>query len=554
MPITVELIGVPPGITSPVLKLFPEGSDTIANGAGGDALTYATNRKGYVSATVAEDLSGRHTAHVEDSGGNLVFTEVLVLGGDSTIARNFDVSKLVSVQTLLDYDNAIWVDPTNGTDGSVFGDDGYGKRSAPCKTWANVNSLLGTSGFCRVRVIGSGTLTINAAITSFVLSFELDSTATLAFGASASTATSSKISVRGGAVSLNSLDIGFRAKLHIDYSDVSGAPSASSGPDAGIYLNRCDIIGTLTLQGGVSIFSAGSCTGIYQNDVNITTTGATAHCRFADWLGYMTLNPGGADVDCSGQSASLNINGTSGSVTLIGEIKYTDGSGGLVAIDSTGITAKEATLGTPADTDMSTDIANLQAEFDAGVNVATVELTDATDYFTAMITTILAKIQRWFSLIARSDAAAKADLSTEFNELNANFGTGVGTYDNELKALQASGNITSLGGSAQALTNLKNSSLAILSGEVATADSTANSETSFDTNLPQETENYYGDGSGGLVVAFVSGTTNAFQTRRIVASVNSGASNTRITLEQALDDVPADTDAFVLLGRITELN
>lgn len=103
-----------------------------------------------------------------------------------------------------------------------------------------------------------------------------------------------------------------------------------------------------------------------------------------------------------------------------------------------------------------------------------------------------------------------------------------------------------------AASNLRLSSLAVRGGAVQTAESSANTNTVFDTNLPLENDDYYGDADGGLVIAFISGTAQQFQTRRIVAS-STGSSNTRITLESALDGTPADSDEFVVLGRITEL-
>jgi len=90
-------------------------------------------------------------------------------------------------------------------------------------------------------------------------------------------------------------------------------------------------------------------------------------------------------------------------------------------------------------------------------------------------------------------------------------------------------------------------------GTVATAAGDANTATIFDTDLTQENDDYYGDADGGLVIAFVSGTGNQFQTRRVVASTNSGA-NTRVTLESAFDATPTVSDTFIILGRITELS
>lgn len=76
----------PTGLTL-TLKLFPYGSDIIANGAGGDAATEATNRKGLYSATVTESISGWHTAHVVDGSGNLIAVGDVYLEDDTDIHR-----------------------------------------------------------------------------------------------------------------------------------------------------------------------------------------------------------------------------------------------------------------------------------------------------------------------------------------------------------------------------------------------------------------------------------------------------------------------------------
>lgn len=73
MAATLEVLA-PTGQTLTV-ELYPQGSDTIANGAG-DSLTEATNRKGLYTATVAEVLTGWHTAHVKLGG-------VVILVGDA---------------------------------------------------------------------------------------------------------------------------------------------------------------------------------------------------------------------------------------------------------------------------------------------------------------------------------------------------------------------------------------------------------------------------------------------------------------------------------------
>jgi len=113
-------------------------------------------------------------------------------------------------------------------------------------------------------------------------------------------------------------------------------------------------------------------------------------------------------------------------------------------------------------------------------------------------------------------------------------------------------NVSAVDDSTPAAVNLKQSCLALQVGAVQTAEASANTNTIFDTDLPLENDDYYGSTVGGLVIAFVSGEAQQFQTRRVVAS-STGTLNTRITLEESLDGVPSDADVFVVLGRITEL-
>lgn len=143
------------------------------------------------------------------------------------------------------------------------------------------------------------------------------------------------------------------------------------------------------------------------------------------------------------------------------------------------------------------------------------------------------------SLVAGSDTLT-ADV-TQFGGSNGTFSGG-----------RPEVNASHIDGSAAAATNLKQSCLAIQTITVQTAEAAANTATSFDTDLPIENDDYYGSADGGLVIAFISGAANQFQTRRIVAS-STGTANTRITLEEALDATPADGNVAVVLGRITEL-
>lgn len=52
------------------LEAYPVGSDTIANGGGGDACTERTNNKGVYTATIAESISGIHWLRARDAADN----------------------------------------------------------------------------------------------------------------------------------------------------------------------------------------------------------------------------------------------------------------------------------------------------------------------------------------------------------------------------------------------------------------------------------------------------------------------------------------------------
>lgn len=87
MAATLELFAAP-GLTLTV-ELYPQGSDTIANGAG-DSLTEATNRKGLYTAAIAETLSGWHTAHVKLSGTVIAAGDVYMIDGQTCRVRDHD--------------------------------------------------------------------------------------------------------------------------------------------------------------------------------------------------------------------------------------------------------------------------------------------------------------------------------------------------------------------------------------------------------------------------------------------------------------------------------
>jgi len=138
-----------------------------------------------------------------------------------------------------------------------------------------------------------------------------------------------------------------------------------------------------------------------------------------------------------------------------------------------------------------------------------------------------------------SASALHSDIVTQIQ-------SGLSTFD----ASSDEVDVGKLDGDATSLARFKKSVDAILTGTVAVDAS--NSATSFATDLPQEAANYYGNDDGGMVIAFVYGTTNQYQTRRIISSTN--AANPVITLESALDAEPGEGDTFVVLGRITELS
>lgn len=112
-------------------------------------------------------------------------------------------------------------------------------------------------------------------------------------------------------------------------------------------------------------------------------------------------------------------------------------------------------------------------------------------------------------------------------------------------------NADQVAGSATAATNLKQSALAIATGAVAADGSNTATTFKIDSTLGAKAANYFGNGDGGMVLSFVAGTVNEWQSRRVVSF---NTTTDFITVEEAFDGVPTDADAFVLLGRITELS
>lgn len=106
---TIVEFRAPAGLSTPTIQLFPYDSDTIANGAGGDSGTEATNRLGVYQATVTQTISGWHTAHVYESG-SLIGVYDLYLEDDTSTWRTFDGAR--------DFINALF-DLANGVEASL---------------------------------------------------------------------------------------------------------------------------------------------------------------------------------------------------------------------------------------------------------------------------------------------------------------------------------------------------------------------------------------------------------------------------------------------------
>lgn len=78
---TIVEIQLPSGVTA-TLSLYADGSDTLANTGGADALTEQTNRKGLYLATVTEALAGLYWAKVL-IGSNVLASGWVVLADDT---------------------------------------------------------------------------------------------------------------------------------------------------------------------------------------------------------------------------------------------------------------------------------------------------------------------------------------------------------------------------------------------------------------------------------------------------------------------------------------
>ena len=81
------------------VELYPQGSDTIANGAGGDTMTEATNSKGRYTASVAESLSGWHYFVVKSGAVVLRNGYVKLVDGGTNYVGESSSSEVSAVQT-----------------------------------------------------------------------------------------------------------------------------------------------------------------------------------------------------------------------------------------------------------------------------------------------------------------------------------------------------------------------------------------------------------------------------------------------------------------------
>jgi len=114
-----------------------------------------------------------------------------------------------------------------------------------------------------------------------------------------------------------------------------------------------------------------------------------------------------------------------------------------------------------------------------------------------------------------------------------------------------SSDVTAVATSTQAATNLKQSSLALATGTVVADGSNTATTFKIDTTLGAKAADYFGNDSGGMVLAFVDGATNEWQTRRVI---DFNTTTDFITVEEAFDATVAGDDEFILIGRITELS
>lgn len=142
----VEVIVGIVGLTGCTLKLYPRGSDSIANGAG-DALTAQTNRTWVYRATVDEAISGLHEAVVVDGSNNVLFVGVI------------DLEDTTAVQTVAELAHAI-TESTGGT----------GARTVTITVNDGTDALESAS----VRLTKGGETYVQATNVSGVATFNVD--------------------------------------------------------------------------------------------------------------------------------------------------------------------------------------------------------------------------------------------------------------------------------------------------------------------------------------------------------------------------------------------
>jgi hypothetical protein len=153
----------PTGLTL-TLKLYPHGSDTIANGSG-DSATEATNRNGLYSSDVTEALTGLHHAIIEDASGNLIASWHVELADTTAIHRCGDlpvltglfdpaadtVANVTTVATLTGHtaqtaDHAAAITTIDGIVDAILVDTGTTLPASIATAQADLDIITGASG------------------------------------------------------------------------------------------------------------------------------------------------------------------------------------------------------------------------------------------------------------------------------------------------------------------------------------------------------------------------------------------------------------------------
>jgi hypothetical protein len=293
-------------------------------------------------------------------------------------------------QTIGYVDGAVWVDTNNGTAGTqVFVN---GTADLPVDTLADGVTLLGSLGLTRLHVANDSTLTLAATSANY------------------------EFNGNGWVLSLNGQTISgsyfYGAKAVVG----TGVSTNASKPifdrcafgdctlSADIVIGYCIFGGTITVAStaGVTadLFGAFNCDSAVAGGAaptfDFSGVTKTTSVHFRKWSGGITLT---VTSDCTVSvdaisGGTVTVNGTGGTVHVRGMVKVVDGSSGAVTIVQTqvvnddtleaadaaalaaydGPTNTELTaalaaaddailaiLGTPADTDIATDIANISA-------------------------------------------------------------------------------------------------------------------------------------------------------------------------------------------------